>query len=117
MTTKQTHRAVCSIKTQRTSKPRKYQYTREAGKPWARVYTSDSYLTVSIEQSMVEMTINLDELIDYMGRRALVSSRGISKLQGGMITAKCVGERRVHVLEEREIPLDSGAVAIEEKQA
>lgn len=94
MATKHTSRAVCAVRRERREQPFRYRYDARSG-----VHAGHRVTVRYDEIGDVEMTIDLAALIDYMGRRALVSSRGVSKLQGGMVTAKVTNRRQAN--EER----------------
>lgn len=106
--TKHVERAVCAIRTHKYSKPRRYRYTDPKLSYHNRVYTDHGAVIISQETQMVEMTIDMAALMDWMGRRAMAAKSGVSKLQDGMIVARVVGQRTVTVVEEKEIPLDKG---------
>jgi len=114
MSKKSTHafEAVCEIKTRKYSKPRRIRYSDGGIK-----HFDHGHVTICSEKQKVVMTIDVNELIDWMGRRAMVSKSGVSKLQGGMITAKTVGNRDVTVIEDRDIPIPPNATLVQEGPA
>ena len=90
MSTKHISRAVCAIQQRRHEQPFKYTYKTGCR---SGPFTGHRRTVVFDLIGDVEMTIDLTRLIDWMGRRALASKSGVSKLQGGMITAKARNTR------------------------
>jgi len=107
MSTKHVERAVCAIKTHEWT-PRKIRYSDTSA-----TVNDHGHVTVRDESQMVEMTIHMASLMDWMGRRAMSTKSGRSALQDGMIVARVVGPRTVAVVDERDIPLPPGAFLVD----
>ena len=106
MSTKHVSRAVCAVRAREYSNLRKYRYPAQ---PTYGVLSGHSHVTLTSDSQMVEMTIDLAALIDWMGRRAMCAKSGKSVLQSGLIVARVIGARTKELVEERDIPLDPGA--------
>lgn len=68
---------------------------RSVGKPYPYRQHHFQKTTVVVEEGDVVVTIDVRELVLYMGGRAMASKSGVSKLQSGLITAKVTSRREV----------------------
>ena len=49
---------------------------------------------IGAEMGIVEVSVDLQELLNDLGSRALHSARGVSKLKGGVIVAKVISRKK-----------------------
>jgi hypothetical protein len=93
--------------------PRRYRY--EGPNAYrSGIYKGHAKVDTVRTVGEVELTIDLDKVLAKLGERAIASKSGRSTFMGGLIVARVTGTRQSLVTDTRDIPLDKGAILVED---